>query len=127
MSTKICLLIASVVLLLCVQAVPVSWAADEAEPKYKIKDVMKHAMKGPLLKKVAGGEASDEEKKELHAMLVAMGKSKPPVGDDESWKKLTSALVKASESAVAGDAGAGEMLTKSANCKACHSVHQPKK
>ncbi|TWU05769.1 hypothetical protein [Stieleria varia] len=108
--------------LLCL---PAGAAEEEEAKKYKTKEVMKEAFKGPLLKKVAGGEASDEDKKKLHDMLVAMSKNEAPKGDAESWKKLTSALVKASKAAVDGDEGAGDMLKKAANCKACHSAHKP--
>jgi hypothetical protein len=100
------------------------FAEDEA-PKYKIKDVMKAALKGPLLKKVASGDASEAEKKELHEMLVALSKNSPPKGEADSWKELTGALVKAGQAAVEGTEGAGEMLTKAANCKACHTNHKP--
>ncbi|MGB7345065.1 MAG: hypothetical protein WBD20_12700 [Pirellulaceae bacterium] len=100
---------------------------DDKAPKFKTKEIMKKAFKGPLVKKVASGEASDEEKKELHEMLVALAKNKPPRGEQESWEKLTGALVKAGEAAVNGDENAGAMLKKGANCKACHSEHQPKK
>ena len=74
---------------------------------------------------VAKGDASDEEKKELHAMLVSMSKNKPPKGEQEAWDKLTAALVKAGKAAVEGDGKAAGMLKKAANCKACHSVHKP--
>ena len=104
--------------------VPETYADDDSAAKYSTKDVMKKAFKGPLLKKVAGGDASEAEKKELHQMLVALSKNKPKKGDAESWKKLTGALVKASEAAVKGDAKAGSMLKKAANCKACHYSHK---
>lgn len=108
-------------------AAPAMLSADEADdaPKFTTKMVMKKAFKGPLLKKVASGSASDEEKKSLHDMLVALSKNKPPKGEADSWKKLTGALVKAGEAAVEGDSKAGMMLKKGANCKACHSKHKP--
>ena len=117
---SICLLLGALV------SVP-AFAADDDEPKHTIKEVMKKAMKGPLTKKVAGGEASDEEKKLLHEMYEAMAAQKPKKGDEESWKKLTTALVAASKAAVDGDEKAPAMLKKAANCKACHKVHKPKK
>ena len=124
MSRKLLAQLVACVMLVGLVSVPAIGADDEA-PKYKIKDVMKKAFKGPLVKKVGSGNASDEEKKELHAMMEAMAKSKPPKGDDESWKKLTSALVKASKGAVDGDDKAAKGLRKAANCKACHSQHKP--
>lgn len=98
--------------------------AEEGEPKYSIKECMKACFKGPLVKKVASGEASSEEKAKLHEMMVSMAKATPKKGDAESWKTKTEALVKASKAAVDGDADAAAMLKKAANCKACHSVHK---
>jgi surface antigen len=94
---------------------------EDAKPKHSIKDVMKKGMKGGLCKKVVSGKASDDEKKQLLAMFTAMAASKPPVGDADSWKAKTSALVKAVND---GDAAA---LKKAANCAACHKAHKPKK
>ncbi len=107
--------------LICLPA----WAADEDDkPKYEIKQIMKEAFKGPLLKKVASGDASEEETEKLHEMLVALSKNTPKKGDAESWKKFTSELVKAGKAAVEGKEDAGTMLKKAANCKACHKEHK---
>lgn len=92
--------------------------AGEGKAKYKIAEVMKKAMKGGLCAKVAGGKASDEEKKELVELFTALGQNTPPKGDAESWKAKTTALL---EAAKAGD---GAALKKAANCGACHSVHK---
>ncbi|MFK8114154.1 MAG: hypothetical protein AB8B91_18275 [Rubripirellula sp.] len=124
MSKKLIALMTSTLALACFVAVPTLADEDDAKPKHTIKEVMKKALKGPLLKKVASGEASDEEKKELHAMMVSLSKNTPKKGEADSWKKLTSALVKASTAAVEGDAKAGGALKKAANCKACHSGHK---
>ena len=124
MSSKVVALLSGILVLVCLVAMPTQAADDDSAPKYSTKDVMKKAMKGPLLKKVAGGGASDAEKKELHAMMVALSKNKPKKGDADSWGKLTGALVKASQAAVAGDAKAGDMLKKTSNCKACHGTHK---
>ena len=78
---------------------------DDSKPKITIKDVMKKGFnkrKG-LLPKVTKGSATDEEKKELHEMFVALSKNKPPRGEEESWKKFTGALVKAGKMVVDGD------------------------
>ena len=102
--------------------------ADHHEkPKYSIEDVMKKGMnpKTGLLKKVQSGDASDEEKKLLAEMFVALGKNEAPKGDAESWKKKTKALAKAGKALVDGDEKAAAMLKKAANCKACHSEHKP--
>ena len=103
---------------------PAFSADDDSEPKYKTKVIMKEAFKGGLVKKVAGGTASEEEVKKVHEMLVALSKNEPKKGEAESWKKLTGALVKASKAVAEGDKDAGEQLMKAANCKACHKLHK---
>ena len=99
--------------------------AEESDgKKYSTKEVMKVAFKGGLLKKVSSGNASAEEAEKLHAMLVSLSKNQPKKGDADSWKKLTSALVKASTAVKEGTEGAGVMLQKASNCKACHNIHK---
>ena len=99
--------------------------AEESDgKKYSTKEVMKVAFKGGLLKKVSSGNASAEEAKNLHAMLVSLSKNQPKKGDADSWKKLTSALVQASTAVKEGTEGAGAMLQKASNCKACHNIHK---
>lgn len=123
MAKKLIALMTGALLVAFVASVPVS-ADDDDTPKYTTKQVMKVAMKGGLCKKVASGNASDDEKKELHGMLVALAKNKPAKGDADSWKKLTSALTKASKAVMDGEAGATDMLKKAVNCKACHDKHK---
>jgi hypothetical protein len=96
------------------------------EKKVEIKDVMKTAMKGGLCAKVAGGKASDAEKKQLVELFTALSKDTPPKGDADSWKTKTTALVDAAKKAAAGDADAGKALKAAANCMACHSAHKGK-
>ena len=99
--------------------------AEESDgTKYSTKEVMKVAFKDGLLKKVSSVNASAEEAKKLHAMLVSLSKNQPKKGDADSWKKLTSALVKASTAVKEGTEGAGAMLQKASNCKACHNIHK---
>ena len=123
MRTKIATLVVCIAAIgmLCMPA----GAADDDKPKHKIKEIMKAAFKGPLVKKVASGKASADETKELHEMLVSLSKNKPPKGDEESWKKLTGALVKAGKAAVDGDKNASKMLKDAAKCAACHKPHKP--
>ncbi len=99
-------------------------AEEEGKKKYPTKVIMKEAMKGPLLKKVASGEASEEEMKELYIMMVALSENEPKRGEMDSWKEKTTALVAASKAAVEVDTEAGEMLKKAADCKACHTPHK---
>lgn len=95
-------------------------AQDKKEPKYKISEVMKTAMKGGLCAKVAKGDASDEEKKQLIELFTALSQNTPPKGEADSWKEKTGALLAAAK------ADDGKALKKAANCGACHSVHKGK-
>lgn len=99
------------------------FAADE---KVTIKEVMKKAMAGGLCKKCASGKASDAEKKELVELFSALGKSKPPKGDEASWKEKTDKLVAAAKAVAEGKDDGAKALGAAANCMACHSVHKGK-
>ena len=102
-------------------AVGMSGVAQEGQPKYTIKDVMKNAhAKGKLRDKVAGGMASDEEKRQLVEYYEALAANKPPRGDEASWKEKTAALVKAAKDAQAGNHEA----LKTVNCMGCHQAHK---
>lgn len=103
-------------------------AEDKEEkdaPKFKIKEVMAKCMKGGLCKKVADGDASADEKKQLVEMFTALAANKPPKGEAESWKALTSALVKAAKECAEDKDGGPAALKKAADCGACHKVHKP--
>lgn len=97
-----------------------TWMAAQAadKPKHSIKEVMKIAHKGGLMKKVADGNASDEEKKQLVELYESLAANKPPKGDDADWKMRTDALLTAAKAAD------GKALQKAANCKACHEAHK---
>src|ERR1700682_2980267 len=92
--------------------------------KYTIKEVMKEAHKGGLMKKVADGKADDTEKKHLVDLYKALSQNDPPKGPADDWKKKTTALVEASTKASKGDAAAAATLPKLANCAACHKEHK---
>lgn len=98
---------------------------EDAAPKYEIADVMQKAMKGGLAAKVAKGEASDEEKKDLLDMFTALAKHKPPQGPERAWTGRTKALIEAASEAVEGKTSASAKLQKAVNCKACHEAHKP--
>ena len=116
----------SAIIVAMLMTISASAIADDSEPKHTIKECMKACFKGPLIKKVVGGNASDEEKTQLHEMMVSMTKNSPPKGEAESWKKKTEALVKAAKAVTDGKPKAAQMLKKAANCKACHSQHKGK-
>jgi hypothetical protein len=100
--------------------------AQDKEKKATIKEVMKIAMKGGLCAKVAKGEASEEEKKQLAGLFAALHSNTPPKGEKDSWDKKTQALVDAANDVLAGKAGAGDSLKAAANCKGCHDTHKGK-
>src|SRR5262245_7624841 len=66
----------------------------EDDKDVTIKDVMKkvHSGKPPVCGKISKGEASKEEKELAVKMYEALSKTKPPKGDDASWKEKTGAL-----------------------------------
>jgi hypothetical protein len=94
------------------------------------KEIMAAANKGDdsLFKKVSGGKGTDEDIKKLVEYYDALAAiAKPPMGDEKSWKEKTAALATAAHDVSEKKAGAVEKLTKAGDCKACHSVHKPKK
>jgi hypothetical protein len=102
-------------------AVGMSGEAQEGQPKFTIKDVMKQAhAKGKLRDKVAAGMASDEEKRQLVEYYEALAANKPPRGDEASWKEKTAALVKAAKDAQGGNHDALKMV----DCQGCHKAHK---
>jgi hypothetical protein len=105
-------------------------AAAQEKPK-SIKDVMA-AHKAPkgeksMAEKIATGEGSEADHKKLLELYEFLATQKPPQGDDASWKSKTSALIAAMKDVAEKKPGAGEALKKAYDCKACHSVHKPKK
>jgi hypothetical protein len=101
----------------------------DAQETAAIKEVMKVAMKGGLAKKVASGEATEEEKKKLAGLFSALHDNKPPKGEQSSWDAKTQALVDAANEVLAGKASGNEKLkelTAAGNCTACHSAHKGK-
>jgi hypothetical protein len=118
-------------LLVAFVVVGIGWLAvgfntNAQDTPVAIKEVMKVAMKGGLCKKVASGEATAEEKKQLAGLFAALHKNKPPRGEQSSWDEKTKALVDAANDVLAGKEGAGGALQKAANCMACHSAHKGK-
>ena len=115
------------VLVAAVGFVNLSGAEDkeDAKPKYNIKAVMKKCMKGGLCKKVAGGQATAAEEKELVEMFMALAGNKPPKGEAESWKAKTMALLDAAKGVAGDKEGSTAALKKAANCAACHKLHKP--
>src|SRR5436190_1779711 len=100
--------------------------AQGEKAKYNIKEVMKQAMKGGLTKKVSEGTATEEEKKQLVELFVALHENNPPKGEKGAWEKATLALVQAAKAAEKGDEKAGKAMAKLANCANCHKQFKGK-
>ena len=96
-------------------------AADDAKPKYTIKEVMKFQKDEKLVDKFKKGEISKEEKAKLLDGYEAMLKHKPPKGDEKEWKEKVEGVVKAIKD------GDKDAFGKATNCGACHGAHQKKK
>jgi hypothetical protein len=98
---------------------------DDA-PKYTIKEVMKKGQaKGGLYPKLVMGKASESEAKSLLEMYKALSKQKPPVGDAESWKTKTAALIEATQLYVDGKKDDSlAKLRDAGNCMNCHKAHK---
>ncbi len=96
--------------------------ADEPKP---LEEIMEKAMKGGLAKKVASGQADDKEKLEFLDMMIDMVSHDPPKGDAIQWKMMAGTVMMDAAKVVVGREGAGEALSKSMNCKACHDMFKP--
>jgi hypothetical protein len=104
-----------------------AFQADKAKPKYDIETIMDKAHQPKdtsLFKKVAGGKATAEQKKELLSLYEELAKNKPEKGSLEDWKKRTTAAVAAAKEVVDDKPGATARLAKAINCKGCHDEHQ---
>ena len=95
-------------------------------PKYTIADIMTKAHRRPanLLKTVASGQATDEQKAALLDLYVVLAEHKSPNGDQADWANRTALLVEAAKAAVDGNPEAGNMLTKASSCAGCHDAHK---
>jgi len=92
------------------------------------KEVMTASNKGKdsLWAKVTGGKGTDDDAKKLADLYEALSKAKAPQGDEKSWMSNTSALAAAAKDLAEKKPGAMEKLKAAGECKACHSVHNPK-
>lgn len=94
-------------------------AGDKDKPKFTISEVMIKAHKSGLMKKVKAGDAEKADREELAELYKALVQNKPPKGDEELWKKTTTAMHKIAVAAIA-DAEAGKKLK--VDCGACHKA-----
>jgi hypothetical protein len=102
-------------------------AAEDDKPKYTIKEVMGKAHKGgadSLAQRIIAGKGTDSEKKELVEYYTALGKNKPPKGEQKSWDDKTKALLDAAKEVQDGKDGGTDNLKKALNCMECHKAHR---
>jgi len=94
-----------------------------------VKEIMAAANKGKdsLLNKVLAGKGTDDDLKKLSELYDALAKAKAPQGDEKSWTTKTSALAAAAKDVADKKPGAVDQLKAASDCKACHSLHKPKK
>jgi hypothetical protein len=104
--------------------------AKKKEPpppvKAPIKDIMlrTHKEKGALIFKVRDAESSDEENKKLLEEYTKMTSMKPPLGDENGWKKRTGAAIAALQELVDKKSGAVERVRSATECSGCHNAHR---
>jgi hypothetical protein len=100
-----------------------------AEGKRSIKSIMETTHKGKTasVQTIIHGEADEKLLKEFLEYYKFMATQKPSVGDEESWKKKTAALVDATQALIDKKDKALEDFKAAVECKACHDVHTRKK
>ncbi len=101
--------------------------ADRKDPgKMTIAEIMVETNKKPyqLLRSVADGKATVYDKDRLVKLYKSMAAQQPPKGDLDDWKERTALLIDAAEKAQKGAPDAKKLLTKAANCTACHKEHK---
>lgn len=100
-------------------------ADDTKESELDIKKIMLHAHKEGLMKKVAEGESTREDKEQLLRLYVAMWEAKPPKGEMASWHEKSGAAIVGAAKVLLNEKGAKENLKTAVNCGACHKAHKP--
>jgi cytochrome c556 len=118
-----------------------STAANNAADDPTVKEIMKLANgKMGLCPEIGTGlkldtpdwKSLNAKAKELVPLAKAMAKNKPPIGSEESWKRLTAAYEKSAEDLVKAtddkDADKAKAAMKGLTaCGPCHMAHRVKK
>lgn len=111
---------------------PDSAPADAKPPKSKDEELISEGMKtlhkgdNSLIKRVLAGEGSDEDIQKLQTFYHLLPAARPPLGQDDSWKDKSAALIKAIDAVAAKDPNGLAQLKEATDCKACHKIHKPK-
>jgi hypothetical protein len=123
---KFCLLAGCVLLIGLVAGEMLHVSADE---KLTIKKIMLEGHKGEQapIQTVLSGKADEALLKKFLTYYEFMAAQKPEHGDAASWTAKTTALVDATKGVIAKKDGSVEALKSAINCKACHTIHKPKK
>ena len=100
-------------------------ADDKSEPEHTVKEVMKQAHKGGLLKTVLGDNSTADDQKKLLNLYISLWENKPPKGDVNGWKQRTGDVVAAAAKVVVGREGAKAELRMTTKCAGCHGPHKP--
>ena len=100
-----------------------------SKPKHTIEEIMKEGFKGKMsaAARVGKGEGTKDDFKLLAELTRDLPLNTPEMGDAKSWKEKSTALAAAAKALADGKAGALDQWKEAANCKACHTDHNPEK
>jgi hypothetical protein len=100
-----------------------------ADEKLSTHDIMEKGHKGDSapVQTIIAGKADEALLKQFLAYYEFMATDKPKVGDEASWKTKTAALVTATKALIDKKPDAATQFKEAVNCKACHTLHKPKK
>src|SRR5437870_5105368 len=108
---------------LAVSLVGVSVAEEKKDDKKPatIKEIMKKFHSAPkgeqkMCEKFVAGKTTDEETKDILAAYEALGKFKPPKGDEAQWKERTTMLLTAAKDIAAKKEGSQDAFAKAVAC-----------
>jgi hypothetical protein len=103
-----------------------AWGANTEAQKAQMKEIMLvgHKNDDAIIKKVAAGSATKEEKAKLLEFYKTLATLEPSRGSKESWTEKTSTAIAAAQALVDGDPKAPAMVKAASDCKGCHSVHK---
>jgi hypothetical protein len=107
-------------------ALSAAWAVPTDAQKAQMKEIMLvgHKNDDAIVKKVAAGKATAEEKAKLLEYYKTLAMLEPSRGSKESWTEKTGAAVKAAQALVDGAPNAAALVKAASDCKGCHSVHK---
>lgn len=101
---------------------------DEKKDPKTIKDIMKEAhAKDGLFDQLKGGTLDEKGKKQLAELYADLPKNKPPVGDEDAWKKTTTTINDAAKEMVDGKDKDGKKLVAAVKCMDCHKAFRKPK